>query len=200
MKKNFSCQLNLPKFEPLYGINLDECFFFNAPTSDREIIQLDGSKLGVANYCRYVADSRYYQYVENLIPELKNHIRNIAFQQAKNFHNHPNGAEMPVHTDGTRGNYSIQFLIESGGPHVQTTWYQEKGMEVIRQPSIGHRKLHALHEDLIEIESTIYENNKWGLLVGNVLHGVKGIQTTRTAFVIGFNGKDLYDKILQKYS
>lgn len=85
-----------------------------------------------------------------------------------------------VHTDITRV-YTLNYLFETGGTDVITSFYQEKDQSVIREPGLYIDDT----TDLELIESFKLETGRWHVLNTRILHGVTGLVGPRIGIQIG---------------
>ena len=90
------------------------------------------------------------------------------------------GVAIP-HTDRTR-NWTLIWLLDTGGDNVSTVFWQEKGCTVERSGGYYPKS----YNDLIELESHVLQPGRWLLLNAKVIHSVENLQRTRKAIQIGF--------------
>jgi hypothetical protein len=89
--------------------------------------------------------------------------------------------------------WAINYIINTGGPTVTTTLWQQPGQPVLRESRVKlpeYAKLNIL-------ESVCIEPSRWHILNTRVLHSVKGIKTERSAITVGLNNTDPFLLIKQ---
>ena len=163
-----------------------------------KFIKSDNVELDMCRYLRYQLPARHYiELITSVIPELKGNILDIGLQRIINISKNPNGSIMAPHTDGTkRGQYCIQWIFDTGGPDVHTTWYQEDNLDIARGPGIY---------DVIDINSIrVIKDVKfppccWVMFRTDIVHSVQPVITDRYALTIGFTNDELFDFISSKY-
>jgi len=88
-----------------------------------------------------------------------------------------------AHIDHTR-NYTLMFLLESGGPNHETVFYKEKGCNEVIRP----KKYHVDNYDQLEVlERVKLKINAWNLVQARVLHSVENIIQGRTSIQISID-------------
>ena len=196
MKKNFSQYLDLPHLEVKWEKGDQKMLQHLSVAKPEELTkQYDGSYLGDITYRRFAASQPYVDWVNTTIPELQGIPTMMGWQYHTNSTNNPNGAQMIVHSDGIRGIHIISYCFSSGGTDVTTSWYQEHGFPVHRTPLSWCKD----YSRLDELESIVFEENKWAIFRSDVLHNVKIIREPRECFTVGFNNEDVYQAIKAKY-
>lgn len=87
------------------------------------------------------------------------------------------------HIDRTR-NYTLIYLMQSGGPDHMTVFYREHGSDdLIRPPA--HRVDH--YDQLQEIGRCKLPLNTWMLLNARILHSIENISLGRISIQMGFD-------------
>ena len=95
----------------------------------------------------------------------------------------PGLARCGAHIDRTR-NYTLMYLLETGGDDHQTVFYQEKGVNELFRP----KEYHVDNYDDLSIVSVIrMEVNKWNLLQARILHSVENIIQGRRSIQISLD-------------
>jgi len=95
----------------------------------------------------------------------------------------PGLARCGAHIDRTR-NYTLMYLLETGGDDHQTVFYQEKGIGELIRPE----KYHVDNYDDLSIVSVIrLQVNKWNLLQARILHSVENIAQGRRSIQISLD-------------
>ena len=200
--------LNLPPLELNWPTITDEIHFsasnarsgyplktFTYPGTDEEV--------GLCWYQRNRATPQYYDFVLELIPELKKvESKDIGFQKIINHEGHPNGVTLLPHTDGTRGTHCIHWNLDLGGPRVKTIWWKEPFQDLIRPPFTFPNNKWLDGNDIShfeKIDEVIWSSNRWGIFRTDILHSVYPVLTCREAFTVSFSDQNLYLEIIEKY-
>jgi hypothetical protein len=112
----------------------------------------------------------------------------------KNFHNlrvsttEPDGFlkdTQAAHRDLSR-DYTLMYMVDSGGDNVRTAWYHEEGKPIVRgrgERCDDHRKLTLLAETVIPVRT-------WCLVNATVLHAVHNMVKPRRGIQAGFFSLD----------
>ena len=87
-----------------------------------------------------------------------------------------------AHCDLSR-NYTLLYLLESGGPDHKTVFYQEHDKPLWRNN--GDRCND--HSKLDIVDSLHVPLRRWTLITTRVLHGVRNIPTSRISIQVGLN-------------
>ena len=181
--------LNLPKFEQRFDLNTSNIIF------DLASDQVKTTRLHNARYSRFNVDPGYRDYIEQLIPELTGHIRDIGYQHITNDNGSNGPAQLFPHTDGDRrGKHCIQYLLDTGGDNVKTTWYQEPG-----QPLFRETKKQFADVELTKVSQAVFPVHQWTIFTTGIIHNVEPILTSRRAFSVGFTNDELFSYIIEKY-
>jgi hypothetical protein len=88
-----------------------------------------------------------------------------------------------VHSDISRY-FALNYILDTGGENVTTSWYQEKNMPLSRLKRLGNKQTDSgavYYKNLECLGSKIFEKNKWYLIATNILHDVDYIETTRSS-------------------
>jgi hypothetical protein len=91
------------------------------------------------------------------------------------------GSTAVPHTDTTR-QWTLMWFTDVGGTEVKTVFWQERGFDAVREPRYYPKR----YEDLIELESHVFEPHRWVLINSQVIHSVENIQSVRKSIQIGF--------------
>lgn len=118
---------------------------------------------------------------EGLINWVKQNISPEFHTIGANYHGTATGGVVIPHTDRTR-NWSLIWITDTGGPDVKTIFWQEKGYGIEREQSYYPKS----YNDLVELETYIFEPNCWILINGNIIHSVENLQSVRKSVQIGF--------------
>lgn len=87
------------------------------------------------------------------------------------------------HTDLTR-EFTLIYLLESGGPDAETVFYFEPG-KLIRRT--GFQEVCNDYSKLIVLERNKFPLYKWVIIDAMVLHGVENITEPRISFQVSIN-------------
>jgi hypothetical protein len=187
--------LDLPKFDPVYGLDPGHLSFDNNVFPTRPRPQPNGEVLYDCRYVRYTLDARYQQYIESLVPELKGHIRDIGIQRAFNETQWPAGTQLVPHTDGQdRGQHCLNYIFETGGDAVATTWWQEPNHPLVREPRITIKDTR-----LVKVTQVVFAASRWVTFRTDIIHSVQPIHNSRVALSIGFTNEAVFDTIMKRY-
>jgi hypothetical protein len=86
-----------------------------------------------------------------------------------------------AHTDITR-DYTLIYLIQTGGDAPPTVFWQEDGQELIRPPKTQGTDLNKLKF----VDSVTIPLNTWCIIDSRILHSVENLTSTRVAIQVGF--------------
>lgn len=87
------------------------------------------------------------------------------------------------HTDKTR-NWTLMWILDEGGPEVDTVHWQEKNQPVIRSSDLPTP---PSYDNLVEISRKRFKRGEWILLSAHVIHSLEGVSAgPRVALQIGF--------------
>lgn len=87
---------------------------------------------------------------------------------------------MGPHMDRTRF-YTLQYVIDTGGPAVDTVFYEANTERLEIEPRLRFKS----YDDLFETARFRATNHSWWLIDGRQIHSVENIQTTRILLQIG---------------
>lgn len=94
-----------------------------------------------------------------------------------------------VHSD-IRRVLALNYILDTGGPDVVTSWYQERNMPLRRSKSTGWKQADTgkiEYSNLEVLESVKLEKNKWYLIATDILHDVDNITRDRSSITISFD-------------
>jgi hypothetical protein len=190
------CYLDLPiSMKPKEEITTAECLFDNE-TYLEIMNRNDHNGLTLCRYKRNKVNETFIDDIVLAIPELEGHIRDVGLQKIYNECSNPAGSIMQPHTDGNaRGTHCIQWLFDSGGTDVHTTWYTEGMHPTLRPPEIGYFSF----ANLRPIEDVIFDVNRWVIFRTDIIHSVQTIYSSREALTIGFTNDRVFETIINKY-
>jgi hypothetical protein len=127
----------------------------------------------------------FFSWVEKNVIRQKGPAWDLAMQRTFGEKNHT------PHTDFKR-HWGLNYLVDSGGKQVKTSWYKEKGKPLYRDSGLCVRRM----EDLETVHSTVLEEGRWHMLSTNILHGVENIESSRTSLTISIWDKKLATRLL----
>jgi hypothetical protein len=152
-----------------------------------------------AFYNRFNASLGIIDWVSKNIHEKLDNNYNIGVQRF--LHNFPG---QPIitgpHIDGPRGDYVLNYCLDTGGDNVITQWYQEINQPITRR-ELGPHPGFSLNsfEGLSTLAEVKCPHNKWHSLDVRVLHAVINLTSSRIALSLGVT-KDMYIDIVRRYS
>ena len=85
-----------------------------------------------------------------------------------------------AHTDTSR-DFTLIYLLKTGGNHVQTVFYQETDQPLLRRPRTHGEDLTKLTK-LVQIEIPLHT---WFIIDSRILHSVENLTHSRVAFQVG---------------
>jgi hypothetical protein len=190
------CYLDLPiTIRPQEEITTSERLYDNEKLLGR-FKHTNTSELSLCRYTRDKINDKFIGEIVSAVPELDGYIRDVGMQKIYNEDLNPAGSLMIPHTDGIpRGRHCIQWLFNSGGPDVHTTWYIEDDHTAIRSPGLVDTNF----SNLCPIEDVIFDTSRWTIFKTDIIHSVQTIYTSREALTIGFTNDQLFEKIINKY-
>ena len=116
----------------------------------------------------------------------RDHISTEFINIGYNLHGSPGGTAVP-HTDRTR-DWTLMWIVDTGGAQVSTVFWQEPNQPVERGP-----KYYApTYDNLIELERHIFSVNQWILINAKVIHSIENLQTVRKSIQLGFDKKSSF--------
>jgi len=140
----------------------------------------DESQIGFRDgtYTRWAANPRLIEWLQKNISDYTN----IAGVQTI-------GGTVMAHCD--KRQWAVNYIIDTGGSNVTTTFYHHPNKSVIQAPAT------RISNDtkLKIIKQVVIEPGKWHIINTHVLHGVTNIETQRTAITIGLNADDPFAKL-----
>ena len=154
-----------------------------AITEDASQSYIAGTSQVGTSYNRYRASDAIYQWVlANVDSKIRNNMQ-VGIQTFRPLQS--DAAAWSPHTDGPRGQYILNYLIDAGGSNVLTKWYQEAGKPLVRAPGItlvGFSNLTEMHTEHIQ-------PGTWFCLYSRVLHTVVNVERPRISLSIGVNSQ-----------
>jgi hypothetical protein len=113
----------------------------------------------------------------------KKYIHSEGFDCQVSMTNHQKGKYWGPHTDLTR-EFTIIYLLESGGPDAETVFYLEPGKPVRRSE---FQEVCNDYSKLVVLERNKFPLHEWIILDAMILHGVENITEPRISFQISSN-------------
>ena len=96
---------------------------------------------------------------------------------------------VPAHCD--KRLWAVNYILKTGGSGVTTTFYQEVGQPILREPATRVQE----NAKLDVIDQVIIEPFRWHILSTVVLHGVENIESQRQAVTLGLNSTDPFSEL-----
>jgi len=155
----------------------------NYITNDQETFLQDGQTKKSVAFVQFLVDEKIIDWVhENIVVEGAHSNIRVARSTID-----PHGGEKHkvAHTDLTR-DFTLIYLLESGGPNHRTVFYQERGQPLVRE----RRTVVYDYSKLEELASVRIPLNRWIILQSQVLHAVENIPNHRISFQIGIHDLD----------
>lgn len=145
----------------------------------------DGVSIPNASYQRHPVNEKITNWIK----------QNIASDYTDfgiSFHGKTGSIALP-HTDKTR-NWTLMWLLDEGGPEVDTVYWQEENYPVIRNTHpLGpdsydvHWAAPTSYDNLKEVGRVRLKCGRWHLITTQALHSVEGITAgPRKSLQIGF--------------
>jgi hypothetical protein len=152
----------------------------------RNIFELNGNTQQRAVY-------RRYHLSEQAVAWVKEHIGEYSEMGSQLMRN---GSAFTPHTDGGKRRYILNYLVDAGGPDVETQWFQEKGQMLVRdcQPM---QFPDASKLDLIK--NVVIPEKTWSMLYGKIIHAVVGMTNKRIQLSISFSAEE-FKKLKDKHN
>jgi hypothetical protein len=118
---------------------------------------------------------------------VRENITNNIVDAGVNYITIDDNTERPVssgaHVDVIR-KFTLLYLLEPGGPSVETVFWKEKGVDdIVRAPGTQIEDFNNLKR----IAGTVFPSNTWCILYTQVLHSIENIYKPRVAFQISLN-------------
>ena len=147
----------------------------------------------ILSSCSYITANAQHElltswFAENL-PEFAELKRIYQIQTSRS----PTGGTHIVHSDINRI-FALNYIVDTGGDNVLTSWYKEKNKPLRRSKSSGGRQTDSGavdYNNLELLESVNFEEHKWYLIATDILHDVDNITGSRSSLSIAF-----YDTVL----
>jgi hypothetical protein len=133
-----------------------------------------------------IVNSELTSWLEQNIPDVNSRF-NILYQTQRANNNVP--STHIVHTDRLRLT-ALNYIIDTGGDNVMTSWYKEDGKELQRSKKITGSQSDSGavdYKNLRLLESVNLEKNNWYIINTRILHDVDNITATRKSISISFS-------------
>jgi hypothetical protein len=133
-----------------------------------------------------IVNSELTTWLEQNIPDINTRF-NILYQTQRSNNNVP--STHIVHTDRLRLT-ALNYIIDTGGDNVMTSWYKEDGKELQRSKKITGSQSDSGavdYKNLQLLESVNLEKNNWYIINTRILHDVDNITATRKSISISFS-------------
>lgn len=152
-----------------YTHNFEDYAF--RPVNYKDTVVKNGQVVPGRLYCRQAVNLELEQWIRD---NIVNTYTNIGI--SKNI-----GPCLGPHLDKTRF-YTLHYTIETGGPNVQTVFYEPRTDE----PILDTDKLYVTdYSKLNTVDSITFQPRQWYVINGRQLHSVENIETMRIALQIG---------------
>lgn len=96
---------------------------------------------------------------------------------------YPGLARCGAHIDRTR-NYTLMYLLETGGDDHETVFYQEQGVDELYRPNAHHVDD---YDKLTKIVGVKLQVRRWNLLQAKILHSIENIDQGRRSIQISLD-------------
>lgn len=117
---------------------------------------------------------------------VRHNITNEIVDAGVNYITIDDNTERPVssgaHVDVIR-KFTLIYLLEPGGPNVETLWWRELGYELVRPPGTQVEDGNMLQK----VDGVQIQKGKWTLIYTQVLHSIENIYKPRIAFQVSLN-------------
>jgi hypothetical protein len=128
-----------------------------------------------------------YQLTQELEHWLTTNVHPTPRRQNISFYNNVSDSMGP-HVDHERDEVWL-YLLQSGGPKVETVWYQEQGFSVVRKDmqTLENSYMDCTqcnYKKLIELARFQIPLHTWVSINSSIIHSVEGIVTNRLAIQI----------------
>lgn len=96
---------------------------------------------------------------------------------------YPGLARCGAHIDRTR-DYTLMYLLETGGDDHETVFYQEQGIDELYRPNAHHVDDYS---KLTRLASVRLQVGRWNLLQAKILHSIENISQGRRSIQISLD-------------
>ena len=184
--KNFIQYLDLPPL-PAHLCQLTDLLSYpvSNTTKDR-VCERNGEIIRDADYRRFPADSELSQWIMD-------NISTTWTSAGISLHGAVTPQTVCPHSDRRR-TVGLLYIIDPGGPEVDTVFWQQVGHPVNREFAV----MPATYQDLTEVGRYRLAAGEWALLDTTVIHSVEGLNGIRKTLQVDWVDPALvpYDKII----
>lgn len=159
---------------------------------------IDEKKINSCFYSTYTIDENN----QNLLIWLKENI--INFADIYVYQEQSQGNVHVAHVDIGRS-IALNYVLETGGDEVTTSWYQEKNKPLLRIKKQGGQLLDEpiidsrnYYNSLVKLESKIFKPHTWYLINVQIIHDVQFLSSIRKSISIGIT-TDTYKNNQDKF-
>jgi hypothetical protein len=151
----------------------------------------NGQAIQSADYTKTEADEKLKNWIVDNVPGVTS---DMIFLQAFGANN---GATALIHSDILRV-FALNYIIDTGGTGVTTTWYQEHGHPLSRYKDPAIHGVGQSNNKIVEynnctvLEQVQFEKHQWSLIRTDVLHDVDHLTGVRSAVSIAILPKHLH--------
>jgi len=146
----------------------------------REVIHTDGTKFKTTGTARYRVSDEFEAWARDMFKPSFTlaglSVMDVDYSKT-----------MAPHVDTSR-NYTIQYLLDTGGSNVETTFWQEKGKPITRpdlRQNYNPDDVIKDYRDLIELDRFRIPAGVWVSLHSSILHSIENLESPRIAFQLG---------------
>ena len=191
-KMNFYKKLNFPEIPAEILLNLKNKLYNTVVVPDigYGITHIKNNKSLVS--CKYIyshiACEDFELWLKHNIPDVS--IDSALMQSQHSINNLP--STHIVHTDIERRS-SLNYIIDTGGEDVTTSWYKEKNKNLHRESkSINQQSDSGFvnYDNLELLESVNFQKNNWYVIDTRILHDVDNITNIRRSISINLFHRD----------
>ena len=177
--------LDLPPV-PAHLCKLTDPMSYPRSNTTTAFCERDGEVIQDADYRRFPANSELSQWIIN-------NVSSTYTSAGISFHGAPTPQTVCPHSDRRR-TVGLLYIIDPGGPEVDTVFWQEVGYPLSREFAV----MPSSYQDLTEVGRYRLVTGTWALLDTTVIHSVEGLQGLRKTLQIDWMDPALvpYDKII----
>lgn len=144
----------------------------------RTITREDGTTFTTAGTHRYWISEEFESWVQEYFKQEPKGCGISVFDQI--------GPALAPHVDASR-NFTIQYLLDTGGDNVYTVWYKEKNKEIVRpdlRSNFDPKATIDRYDRVEEIDRIKLPLHRWACLHANILHSVENVERPRIGIQI----------------
>jgi hypothetical protein len=184
--KNFVEYLDLPPLPSHLCMLVDPLLYPSTNTTTDRVCERDGKFVQDADYRRFPANAELAQWIID-------NISSTYTSAGVSFHGAVTPQTVCPHSDRRR-TVGLLYIIDPGGPEVDTVFWQEVGHPVNRE----FATMPSSYHDLTEVGRYRLGAGTWALLDTTVIHSVEGLQGLRKTLQVDWTDSALvpYDKII----